>query len=179
MYSLTTYLNSRKLVSLKREGIDGYSIQGFLAGISDDLLAIEYVCDFQIDGLMILRQSDVTEINRTKTDDFQESLLKHEGIMPGGQLPKKLNLDSWQSVLSQLSEHYPIMTFERELGPSPEFSIGRPHKITKSQIEVQTFTGAGNWSSKPRRIMYKQLTCVQANNRYANFYQRYFSRLAA
>ena len=179
MTSLSHYLKSRKLVSIKRAGVGGYGIQGFLAGASDDLLAIEYVYDFQVDGLMILRQSDITEINRTKTDEFQESLLRHEGILAGHQAPSNLNLDTWQSVILQLSKNYPLMTFERELGPSPEFSIGRPLKITGAQVEVQTFTGTGRWSSKPRRIKYAQLSCVQVNNRYTNFYQRYFDRGAA
>ncbi len=179
MSSLATYLKSRKLVSVKRAGVDGYGIQGFLAGVSDGLLALEYVYDFQIDGLMILRQSDITEINRTKTDEFQESLLKREGILAGSQSPKTLNLETWQSVILQLTEHYPLMTFERELGPSPEFSIGRPIRITQAQVEVKTFTGAGKWSPKPQRIKYAQLTCAQANNRYTNFYQRHFERGAA
>ena len=179
MSSLATYLRHRRLLSVRRAGVDGYGIQGFLAGVSDDLLALEYVYDFQIDGLMVFRRSDITEINRTSTDEFQESLLKQEGILAGCQSPKTLNLDSWQSLVTQLLEHYSLMTFERELGPSPEFAIGRPLKVTQTQVEVKTFTGTGKWSPKLQRIKYTQLTCVQANNRYTNFYQRHFDRCAA
>lgn len=175
--TLSTLLKSRRLVSIRRRDIDGYGIQGFLVGLSDNLLAVEYVYDFQIDGLMVLRRSDITEVRRTATDEFQERLLKKEGIRPGSQTPVSLELDDWSTLIRQLSEHCPLMILERELGPSPEFAIGRPVRATAAQVEFQSFTGTGKWWPKTERLKYSQLTSLQVNTRYLGFYQRYFERL--
>eukprot|EP01034_Spumella_vulgaris_P040555 gene40554-50162_t len=100
----------------------------------------KYVYDFQIDGLMILRRSDITEVRRTATDDFHERLLKREGIRAGRQGPAALELGSWQTIIQQLSLSCPLMILERELGPSPEFVIGRPQRVTAAQVEFHSFT---------------------------------------
>lgn len=163
-------------MSTRRRDVDDHGIQGFLVGLSEDLLAIEYVYDFQIDGLMVLRRSDITEVRRTATDEFQERLLKQEGIRPGSQTPMPLDLDSWGQLIRQLSGHYPLMILERELGPSPEFAIGCPIRATAAQVEFQSFSGTGKWSSKTERLKYSQLTCLQVNTRYLSFYQRHFER---
>ena len=89
----------KSLVSIRRSKVDGYGIQGFLVGLSDELLALEYVYDFQVDGLMVLRRSDVSEAKRTGTDEFQEHLLKLEGIQAGTQQPVPLNLSNWTSAV--------------------------------------------------------------------------------
>ena len=90
-----------------------------------------------------------------------------------------LQLEGWQPLIQQLSEHYPLMILERELGPSPEFSIGRPIRATAAQVEFHTFTGTGRWSKKTERLRYSQITCLQVNTRYLGFYQRHFERDAA
>lgn len=177
--TLSTYLKARNLVSIRRSDIDDYGIQGFLIGLSESLLAIEYVYDFQIDGLMVLRRSEITEVKRTGTDEFQERILKQEGIRPGAQTPMPLELNGWRPLIQQLSEHFPLMILERELGPSPEFAIGRSLRATAAQVEFHTFTGTGKWSAKTERLKYSQITCLQVNTRYLGFYQRYFERNAA
>lgn len=177
--SLSAFLKSRSLVSIRRRDVDDYGIQGFLVGMSDDLLAIEYVYDFQIDGLMVLRRSDISEVRRTATDEFQERLLKKEGIRPGSQTPAMLELDGWGALIRQLSAHCSLMILERELGPAPEFAIGRPVRITAAQVEFQTFSGIGKWAPKNDRLKFSQLTCLQVNTRYLGFYQRYFERSGA
>lgn len=176
---LSALLKTRSLISIRRSDVDDYRIQGFLAGLSEDLLAIEYVYDFQIDGIMVLRRSDITEVKRTGTDEFQERLLKKEGIRPGTQEPMQLELGSWKAIIGQISLHYPLLILERELGPSPDFAIGRTLHATAAQVEFQTFTGTGKWSAKTERLKYSQITCLRAISRYLGFYQRHFERGAS
>jgi hypothetical protein len=178
MLSLSDCLKSKRLVSVRRSDVNDYGIQGFLVGLSDTLVALEYVYDFQIDGLMVLRRSDITDVKRTGTDEFQERLLKSEGIRPGSQIPTALKLDGWKPLIEQLIEHYPLMILERELGPAPEFAIGRTLRATAAQVEFQSFSGAGKWHPKTERLKYAQLTCLQVNTRYLGFYQRHFDRNA-
>ncbi len=177
--SLSSCLRKQSLVSVHRRDVDESGIQGFLVGLSDDFLALEYVYDFQVDGLMVLRRSDITNVQRTGTDQFQESLLKKEGIRPGTQVLSPLELGSWKSILEQFSREHEYMILERELGPVPEFAIGRAIRITAAQVELQTFSGTGRWYQKTERLRYSQLTCAQVNTRYMSFYQRHFRRSAA
>jgi hypothetical protein len=150
-----------------------------VVGLSETLLALEYVYDFQVDGLMVLRRSDVTEVRRTGTDEFQERLLKKEGVRPGSQKPGALNLEGWLPLIEQLTGHYQYFILERELGPSPEFSIGQVLRATATQVELRTFSGTGKWYAKAERLKYSQLTSLQVNTRYLGFYQRHFERSAA
>jgi hypothetical protein len=177
--SLSTCLRKQSLVSVHRRDVDDNGIQGFLIGLSDELIALEYVYDFQVDGVMVLRRSDITDVQRTGTDQFQESLLKREGIRPSTQLQSPLDLGSWKSILEQFSREHEYMILERELGPAPGFAIGRAVRITAAQIELQTFSGTGRWYEKTERLRYSQLTCAQVNTRYVGFYQRHFGRSAA
>lgn len=179
MQSLANCLKAKSLLSVRRRDVDDYSIQGFLVGLSDSLMALEYVYDFQIDGLLVLRRSDVTDVKLTETNEFQARLPKHEGIRPGTQAPMPLELQGWQPLIQQLAGHYPIMILERELGPSPEFAIGGPIRATAAQVEFRSFNGTGKWSAKAERLKYSQISCLQVNTRYLGFYQRYFERNAA
>jgi hypothetical protein len=180
MQSLSTQHKNRHLVSVRRTGVDPNSIQGFVVGLSEHLVALEYVHDFQIDGLLVLRRSDITDVRRKKTDEFQQALLKQEGITVGAQTPKQpLQLQSWQTVITQLSTLFPIMILERELRPEPTFSIGRVLKATAVQLEFRSFSGTARWYTKVERLKYAHLTALRVNARYANFYQRHFERHAA
>ena len=179
MKSLANHLDNRSLVSVQRRAVDGYGIQGFLVGVSDLFVALEYVYDFQIDGLMFLRRSEISSIRRTATDEFQESLMGSEGLRPGSQGPIPPKLESWRSLLEELTGRYPFMILERELGPSPSFSIGRVVSIAPAQVEIQPFSGTAAFSNKFRRLKYSQITSLQVNTRYLGFYQRHFARNAA
>ena len=143
MQTLTSCLKYRSLVSVRRQDVDEYGIQGFVVGVSETLLAPEYVYDFQTDGLLVLRRSDVTEVRCTATDEFQERLLKKEGMRPGLQGTMPLNLDGWRPLIDQLAEQYQYKILERELGPPPNLAIGQPVKTTAAQVEFRTFSGAG------------------------------------
>jgi hypothetical protein len=177
--SLLDHVKKKSLVSVRRGDIDGYGIQGFVVGVSETLMALEYVYDFQLDGIMVLRRSDITEVRRTATDEFLQVLMKRDGIEPGFQMPFPVLLNNWKTAIEQLSALHPLMILERELGPSPEFAIGRLLKATTLQVEFQTFSGTGRWATKPDRLKYAQLTCLQVNTRYLGSYQRHFECLAA
>ena len=131
------------------------------------------------DGLLILRRSDITDVRRSETDQFQQWLLEQEGIRPGAQTPEpSLQLHGWQSVITQPSALFPLMILEQELGPEPAFSIGRAEKATAAQVEFLSFSGTARWHAKVQRLKYSHLTSLQVNTRYANFYQRHFDRNA-
>lgn len=65
---------------------------------SNELLLIQYVYDFNLDGLMALRVSDVTSIEFTKTDMLQTQFLE-DGVSIRG----FSGAANWDDELSEIS----------------------------------------------------------------------------
>ena len=61
MHQLAKHQKQRNLVSIRRGEIDGCSIQGFVLGLSENLVLLQYVYDFHLDGLMLLRTADIPD----------------------------------------------------------------------------------------------------------------------
>jgi hypothetical protein len=179
MPSLRFHQRQRHLVSIRRSEIDDYGVQGYILGVSKQLLAVQYVYDFNLDGLLLLSRSDITEVRRTKTDVFQQSLLLADGIERLVPFDVQFNLSNWRSVLQQLAPVCPVLIFESERAKEPLFEIGRLVEVTSSQVEVHGFSGTARWAKETTSIPFSELTCVQANTNYINTYQRYFTRSAA
>jgi hypothetical protein len=168
----------RGIVSIRRKEIDPNEIQGFVLESSEQLVVLQYVYDFHVDGLMVLSRSDISEVRETKTDKFQTRLLKQEGLFEEVPFGNKFEVKGWRSIINQLSRSYPLLILECERGNDQDFVIGRLVKTTSAAAYVQHFTGTGRWLDEPVRVAYQDLTCIQAGSNYLNFYQRYFERNA-
>lgn len=70
----------RALISILRNNIDPNSIQGFILASSEQLVVLQYVYDFHLDGLMVLSKAEITEIRSTPTDKFQQKLLANDDL---------------------------------------------------------------------------------------------------
>lgn len=165
-------------MSIRREGIDPNKIQGFVLAASEELVVLQYVYDFNLDGLMILSRSDISDIQETKTDKFQTKLLKHEGLLGNVPFERTFEAQSWRAIIKQLSRSYPLLILECERGDKPDFVIGRLLKTTSAAAYVNYFTGIGRWLEKPVRVAYEDITSFQVGSNYLNVYHRHFERNA-
>lgn len=169
----------RNLISIARGKIDPNSIQGFVVGYSRDLVAIQYVYDFNLDGLMVLRVSDITEVRCTATDKFQKSLLSQEQLLERVPFESVLQLSDWRSIISQFAKEHPLMILECEAMKEKVFVIGRVLKSTADEIHIRHFSGAANWERHPRRLKIADISSCQVGTNYLNVYQRHFERQAS
>jgi hypothetical protein len=142
------------------------------------LVALQYVYDFNLDGLMVLSRSDITQIRSNATDKFQRKLLAKEGLLKEVPFETAFDLQDWRSIIRQFSKAYPLIILECERGDEPEFVIGRVEKTTSVAAYVRCFTGAGRWLDEPVRVKYSDITSCQVDTNYLNFYQRHFDRVA-
>ncbi|AEG92491.1 hypothetical protein [Ramlibacter tataouinensis] len=175
---LRQFAQDRSLISLRRAGVDENKIQGFVLGSSDRLVLLQYVYDFNLDGLMVLRTEDISEVTRSKTDAFQERLLADEGLLSRVPFDYSVDLSSWGSVIAGLSGLHPLLILECELMEEPDFIVGRVLEIGANDVTVRYFTGAANWLEEPVKVRYDDITSCQVNTNYVNIYQRYFERNA-
>lgn len=169
----------RDLVSIRRDEIDEHSIQGFVLASSEDLVVLQYVYDFNLDGLMVLRVADITEVRHSATDKFQKGLLEQERLMQRVSFGADFDLRNWRSVITQLSKDYPLMILECEALEETDFAIGRVLKTTQTSVQFQYFSGAANWAEEAETLKFKDITCCQVGTNYVNVYQRHFERQAS
>ena len=125
MHRFAQHQKQRDLVSVRRSEIDSNTIQGFILAASEQLVVLQYVYDFNLDGLMVLRVADISEVRISATDKFQQTLLVQEGLEQRVPFGSAFDLRDWRSVISQFSKKYGLMILECEAGAEKDFVIGR------------------------------------------------------
>lgn len=179
MHELTIHQNQRSLISLRRDRIDDNTIQGFVIGASDDLVLLQYVYDFRLDGLMVLAVADITEVRCTATDRFQQTLLEADGLLAQVPFGLPIDLQDWSSAIADLANRYPLLILECERLEEPDFAIGRVLKVAHDEVRLECFSGAANWDEGLVSLKYEDITSCQAGTNYTNVYQRHFERNVA
>jgi hypothetical protein len=179
MLKLAKHHKNRDLVSIYRDAIDDHSIQGFVLAHSEELVVLQYVYDFNLDGLMVLRLEDISEVRCSATDKFQKGLLNYEGLLKKVHFSSDFDLRSWRSVILQLSKEYPLIILECEAKEEKDFFIGKVIKTTAAAVEANYFSGAANWGEYPEKLKFKEITSCQVGTNYLNVYQRHFERNSA
>jgi hypothetical protein len=175
---LAQHLDGRDLVSIRRDDIDDAAIQGYVLGLSQDLVALQYVYDFHLDGLLLLRTADITDVNCSRTDRLQREMLSREGLEQKVPFEKHLDLANWRAVIGQLAREFPLMIIECEALDDPDFVIGRVHALHENVVEFEYFSGAANWNRELADIELYDVTACRVDSNYINFYRRHFERLA-
>jgi hypothetical protein len=170
-------LKSRKcLVSIAREDIDKNKIQGFLLAYSDALVLIQYVYDFNLDGLMVLRRSDITKITSRKTDTFQTDLIKKEGIFERVEFKSKYDVSDWPAVFNTLGKKHKYVIIEDEKDEYPIFLLGLFEKIDEDSVYLKCFSGAANWDDELSAMSFDDISSFQVQNNYIKMYERHYER---
>lgn len=176
--ALAKHMRQRALVSIRRDAIDDHPLQAFVLDVSDQLVALQYVCDFRLDGLMFLRVEDITAVKCSATEKFQNGLLEHEAVSDCVPFGARFELESWSALLAQLIWTFPILILERECEPAEPLFIGSILKVGKSGVLGRYFSGAANWATRPERLKFQDITCCQVETNYIEFYRRHFARTA-
>ena len=174
MNELSRHQKERNLISIRRNEIDKNSIQGFVLASSAELVVLQYVYDFNLDGLMVLRVADITDVRWSATGKFQKGLMEREGLVQRVPFGASFDLGNWRAIIDQLSNEYKLMILECEAGEENLFLIGRVLKSTTAGIHFQEFSGAANWDEVPAKAKFKNITSCQVDTNYINVYQRYF-----
>lgn len=176
MFELARHQSERSLVTIRRSGIDEHSIQAFVLGVGERLVALQFVYDFHLDGLMVLRLEDLTAVECSATDRFQRELLAQEGLMQQVPFAMSFDLRDWRTIIGQLSQAHALMILEREGGSDPDFFIGRVERCSQAAVRLAHFTGVARWQDEPAEIAYADITSCQVGTNYAKTYERYFAR---
>ncbi len=175
---LATHHRQRDLVAIRRAEIDDHSIQAFILDFSEKLVALQYVYDLNLDGLMFLRVDDITDVKHSATDQFQKGLLEHEGLLARVPFGATFRLSSWNALISQLAKEHEIMILERERLVDRDMFIGTVQKVSKTVVHGRYFSGTAEWARSPESLKFSDITSCQVDTNYTNVYQRHFKRRA-
>jgi len=173
---LEKYCRDRSLVSLRRDDIDVNSTQGLVLGYSSELILIQDVYDFFVDGLHILNIRDITSVESTKTDCLQRKILLEEGLMSDEGSGHDYPLSCWKDLLSHVVASKQIVIIEDEDPADDIFLIGRIARVTDYDVHVHYFNGMAEWEPDPRKMTFEYITRCKLFTNYTNKYQSYFER---
>ena len=152
-------------------------MQGFLLAFSDSLLLFQYIYDFRLDGYLIIRRSDVTELSCRDTDRFQRELLQAEGVLDRIDFEFSAPIQSFDSFLASRPAEE-IVVVEDEVSDPQEFLIGTVSHVADAAVHINHFTGIARRADPPEQISTDRITSCQTSTNYIRFYERYFERLA-
>ena len=156
--------------------LDEQSIQGFILDCSLALLLIQYVYDFHLDGFMLLRRQDITELKAGDTDRFQRKLLLAEGVLEHVDYSFRAPIQSYDAFLASRASD-DIVIVEDEVSDPDRFLIGPVDHVHDGIATIRHFTGVARLVEPPEVIATDQITSCQTRTNYTRFYQRHFERL--
>ena len=172
---LDDYILRRELIAISRSELESNKVQGFPLAYSKKLLLFRYVYDFHIEGLLLVRRSDITDSQCGKTDRFQRKLLEAENKLKRGVFRSDYSIDNFSTFLRGLGAEK-IAVMENETPESSQFYIGRIVAVGKQYVTMQEFNGVGNWDRQHTEIELNEITSCQVETNYINFYARHFTR---
>lgn len=174
--NLSKLKENQTLVSIQREAIDENKTQGFILAFSKRLILIQYISDFRLDGLMVLRRSDISCIESTETDLFQTQILKEEGLFSQIKFTGEYLVEDWPAVFSTIVKESVFIILENEAASFPVFLIGKIQDIGDSSVSVLCFDGEANWDDELTEMNFDDISAFQAGDNYSLTYQNYFQR---
>jgi hypothetical protein len=173
--ALRAHIKRRDLISLRRTKIDDQSIQGFVLDCSEWLILLQYVYDFHLDGFMVLRRPDITELKTKATDRFQRQLLLSEGVLDQVEFSFRAPIQSFDSFLASRASDE-IVIVEDEVSKPDRFLIGTVSHLDGGIATIRHFTGVARLVEPPENIPINQITSCQTRTNYSRFYERHFER---
>jgi hypothetical protein len=135
--------------------------------------------DFNYDGFVIVRKTDVAEIKRSDNEKFFNRILKDEKIIRNIRLRKReigFRVGEMEEMFAQLrKKNFPVIV-ECLYGSEDSFQIGPIVQVKENKMKMDYFNSLGEFDEQPVSIKYKDITFVRIDSPYANLFYKYASR---
>lgn len=157
-------------ITIKRSNIDKGLLYCIPLKVGQDLVFVQYLYDFLIDGYKILRIKDITAIRSGDQERFSEKILRDEGILNQIKTPP-VNVNNWGTVLHDILVLEKNVVVECEI--LGEFYIGRIVEVSKTTLSLLHFDPLGVWDDEPTQIDFKDISVVSFDDRYSSIMSKY------
>ncbi len=170
-------IENRQKIKIIRRKIDDEPINCFPLSLGQKFLLVQYEYDFQLDGFKVMRMKDITSVRSDEVERFTEHILKQEGIFNSINQPFVINLNNWKSIFEALKDSEKNIIIECEEVDDGRFFIGKISEIYKDSLSFLHFDGLGRWSKESTRILFKDITMVNFDDRYSTILSKYIHEL--
>lgn len=160
-------------IKIRRSKIDAEDLNVIPLAIGQNLVLLQDLYDFDLDGYVIIRIKDITSVIITKSQQFSQFILKEEGILNQIRKPLINSVDNWENVLTELYNLGKNIIIECENMENSKFFIGKITVIDKKSLFLLYFNGAGEWDEEPTEILLKDITSISFDSRYINVISKY------
>lgn len=160
-------------IHISRNIIDPHPIDCIPLLSGTNLLLIQYLYDFSLDGYMIIRKKDVSSIRIDENEKFCDFILREEGIIDRVNVPLSIGLESWKDIFTQLKAQKKNIIIECENIKNGAFYIGKIVDISNNSVTVHCFNGIGEWDLETTKIFFRNITSVSFDKRYINIISKY------
>ena len=149
---------------------------GFIFEHNRDFILMSDMNDFNYEGLIVLRKSDISEIKHKGKIKFFHKMLKKEKIKK--RIFKRraqidFGLDTMHNMMKQLKKLQIPIICEHLYKKDELFQIGTIQKVGKKKAEIKYFNVLGKFDFKPSIAKYKSITYIRIDSPYANIFYKY------
>lgn len=150
------------------------NLHGFILAESKKLLALQYVYDFIIDGILILDKRYVYDVESSKSNEYQLKMMQHFGLTNAIK-PVNYDIKNWRNFFESALSQQPFCMIEDEFTGFDMAYIGKLEKVKKRHVVMHQFSAAGNWDKDKTKIYYDWISLCHLQSNYVNLYEKYFN----
>ncbi len=174
---LRRFQQSRHLVRIRRTTVNGTWTDGFVLGLSDELVAMAAIVDFRPDGLEIFPIARVTKVETQQRDVFWQTMLERDGLVPAGGVHPRLQIGDYRALGESLAKWGKAVgvSYLDEDGTEFLYGPGIVRGADAKGLSLLYFDSSGAWDDEPTNIPYERILCVDVDRPYVNTFERHMA----
>jgi hypothetical protein len=154
------------------------SVYGFPLAVGDELVLVQVVSDWALDGWTILRLADVTDVRSSEFDRFAERVLAGEGELARVAPPvPDVPVASWgaafRALLAPSGGAAPLVIVHQEEYDGEPMDVGPIVGVRDDAVLLRYVDAAGVWDDEPTEIPLADVTRVEFGDRYSTVFAKY------
>lgn len=166
-------IQQKQIVRFAREDIDSDYIYGIPLLLQNELVLVQFICDFTIDGFKVLCLRDITEVYRSEEEIVYKKIMEQEGIFKEAVVPQIENFINWKGLFEYLKKKYRSVIIECEELGEEDFYIGKVVEATETEVKILYYNTMYRWNKVPDKIQYDSITLVSFGDRYSTISSKY------
>ena len=147
-------------------------IYGRILKESDNFIVICDIKDWHYDGYMIFPKKYISKIKYGKLEKFREEIMNKFSLTIKVNL-EWLNIDSYHTIFSSLSQNYNEICIESALKDINHFMLGKIVKQSKNNLYINKLDTYGTWGIGKIKIPTKNITCIYFKDEYSSTLFKY------
>jgi hypothetical protein len=149
---------------------------GFILDASDDLLLVQNVSDFMLDGYSVIKIGDIEKIRYSKFEKYFEMMLTKEGFTENIGIKYKVDLTDLSSVFKTIKLNKTYVIARCQKTNDERFIIGPIEEFTQKSVKIRYFDATGYLDEKLTGLKYKDITTIEFDTEYINYFTKYLRK---